>query len=55
LNQKLISFHHQESKIAADKINICNWMPKNGRIYELLENRQLENNVESGEKITKNT
>jgi len=30
-------------------------MPKNGRIYELLENRQLENNVEIGEKNTKNT
>jgi hypothetical protein len=30
-------------------------MPKNGKIYELLQNRQLENNVESGEKNSKNT
>jgi hypothetical protein len=30
-------------------------MPNNGRIYGLLENRQLENNVESGEENTKNT
>jgi hypothetical protein len=30
-------------------------MPKNGKIYELLEDKQLENNVESGEKNTKNT
>ncbi len=30
-------------------------MPKNDKTYELLENRQLENNVESGEKNTKNT
>jgi hypothetical protein len=30
-------------------------MPKNGRIYELLENRPLENNVGSEEINTKNT